>query len=163
MYWLRSRSCQVFPPSSDRKSALRGDSISAYTTLGFEGAMVTATRPQGFGGRPLALVWSSSVQVTPPSVEVKSPLPLGAGGPSPPERKVQPLRRKPHMPAKRTWGSAELMDIMEQPVERFAPFRILFQDLPPSVVLYTPRSSESLQSFPGTQAETVLPFFGSMR
>ncbi len=39
------------------------------------------------------------------------------------------------MPAKRTFESCGLMEIIEQPVERFAPFRILLQLLPPSVVL----------------------------
>ncbi len=97
--------------------------------------MVTAMRPHGFAGNPLALLSSNSFQVAPPSAVWKKLLPLGAVAFSPPERKVQPLRRKSHMPAKRTFGSCELMEIIEQPVERFAPLRILFQLLPPSVVL----------------------------
>src|SRR2546428_11969438 len=121
-------------------------------TLGFEGAMVTAIRPQGFAGSPLALFSSSSCHVVPPSVVLKKPLPLVAVGPSPPERNVQPLRRKSHIPANRVFGSWEFIAIMEQPVEGFPPFKILFQLFPPSVVLYTPRSSLSLQSFPGTHA-----------
>src|SRR5260370_30552579 len=104
-------------------------------TFAFEGAMVTAIRPQGFAGSPFALFSSSSCHVAPPSVVLKKPLPLGAVGPSPPERNVQPLRRKSHMPAKSTLESCELIEIMEQPVERFAPFRTLFQVLPASVVL----------------------------
>src|SRR5580704_13173824 len=135
MNWLRSRSCHVFPPSSERNSALRVDSISAYTTFGLEGAMLTAMRPQGFGGKPLALFSFRSLHVAPPSVVINKPLPLDDVGLSPPERNVQPFRRKSHMPAKITFGSAELMDIIEQPVERFAPFRIFVQVLPPSVVL----------------------------
>src|SRR5580693_9939762 len=135
MYWLRSRSCHVFPPSSERNRALRVDSINAYTTFGLEGAMLTAMRPQGFGGKPFVLFSSRSVHVAPPSVVMNKPLPLGDVGLSPPERKVQPLRRKSHMPAKMTFGSAELIDIIEQPVERFAPFRIFVQLFPPSVVL----------------------------
>src|SRR5438270_9521343 len=97
--------------------------------------MLTATRPQGLAGRPLALFSSSSFQVEPPSVDWKRPLPLGAVEFSPPERKVQPLRRKSHMPANRTLESFGFMEIMEHPVERFVPLRILFQFLPPSVVL----------------------------
>src|SRR5712691_1000410 len=93
----------------------------AYTTFGFDGAMVTATRPQGFAGSPLALLSSSSFQVVPPSAVWKKPLPLAAAGLSPPERKVQPFRRKSHMPAKSTFGSCGFMEIIEQPVERFAP------------------------------------------
>ncbi len=54
------------------------------------------------------------------------------------------------MPAIRVFGSRLLMVIMEQPVERFAPFRIVVQVCPPSVVLYRPRSSLSLHSLPGT-------------
>src|ERR1035438_2918740 len=136
MNWLRSPSFQVLPPSSERNSALRVDSIIAYTTLGFPGATATAMRPQGLAGNPAADFSSKSFQVAPPSADTKSPLPLGAVGPSPPERNVQPLRRKSHIPAKSTLGSWELMEIIEQPVERFAPFRILFQVFPPSVVLY---------------------------
>ena len=92
-------------------------------------------RPQGFAGRPLAVFSSSSCHVAPPSVVLKKPLPLGDVGVSPPERKVQPFRRKSHMPAKRTFGSWGFIDIIEQPVDGFGPFRVLFQVLPPSVVL----------------------------
>src|SRR6266853_2434773 len=101
--------------------------------------MLTATRPQGLAGSPLALFPSSSFQVDPPSVDWKRPLPLGAVEFSPPERNVQPLRRKSHMPANRVFESCELMEIIEQPVEALPPFRILFQVFPPSVVLETPR------------------------
>src|SRR5712692_7612538 len=104
-------------------------------TFGFEGAIVTAIRPQGFAGNPLALFSSSSCHVVPPSAVLKTPLPLVAAGPSPPERNVQPLRRKSHMPANRVLESCGFMEIIEQPVERFPPFKILFQLLPPSVVL----------------------------
>src|SRR5216684_8586139 len=97
--------------------------------------MVTATRPQGFAGSPLALFSSSSFQVVPPSVVWKNALPLAAVGFSPPERKVQPFLRKSHMPAKRAFGSCGFMEIIEQPVERFAPLRILVQLSPPSVDL----------------------------
>src|ERR1700746_3669772 len=97
--------------------------------------MVTAMRPQGLAGSPLALLSSNSFHVAPPSVLWKKLLPLGAVAFSPPERNVQPLRRKSHMPANIVFGSCGFMEIIEQPVERFAPFRILFQLLPPSVVL----------------------------
>ena len=107
----------------------------AYTTFGFDGAIVTAMRPHGFAGSPLALFSSSSFHVAPPSAVWKNPLPLAAVAFSPPDRKVQPFRRKSHMAAKSVFGSCEFMEIIEHPVERFAPFRILFQLLPPSVVL----------------------------
>ena len=44
------------------------------------------------------------------------------------------------------------LNIAEAPVEAFSPFNTMFQALPPSVVLYRPRSVESLQSAPGTAA-----------
>src|SRR5258708_21593394 len=102
MFWLRSFICQVRPPSSERYNAFLGGtaSIKAYTTLGFDGATATATRPQGFGGRPAALVAVSSLHVAPPSVVLNKPLPLGASGRSPPERQVQPSRRRSHTPSK---------------------------------------------------------------
>src|SRR5258707_10286289 len=48
-----------------------------------------------------------------------------------------------------------------QPVERFAPLRTCCHVLPPSVVLYKPRSGESLHNAPGTAANTVSLFLGS--
>src|SRR2546425_2039412 len=106
MAWLRSSACQVRSPSSDRYSPFFGPSawMNAYPTLGFEGATATATRPHGLVGRPLALWASSSVHDAPPSVVLNRPLPLGALGPSPPERNVHPLRRKSHVPAKSVFG-----------------------------------------------------------
>src|SRR5881409_1740231 len=107
--------------------------MNAYTTLGLDGATATATRPHGLDGSPLAPL--SSVQDAPPSLLLNKPLPLGASGPSPPERNVHPLRRKSHMPAKIVFGFCGSSDSMEQPVDVLAPFRTRVQDLPPSVVL----------------------------
>src|SRR5882724_6023482 len=103
--------------------------------FGFDGAMVTAMRPHGLVGSPLADLSSSDCHVAPPSVDLNRPLPLGASGPSPPERKVQPLRRKSHMPAKSVFGLERSSDSIEQPVDAFAPLRIFVQFLPPSAVL----------------------------
>src|SRR5574338_924452 len=123
MFWLRSRISHVTPPSAERYSAFFGGtaSMNAYTTWLFDGATVTATRPHGFGGSPFADSEVSSFHVAPPSVLLKSPLALGASGPSPPERKVQPLRRKSHRPAKSTFGFLASIDIIEQPVEALPP------------------------------------------
>src|SRR5438105_7528931 len=112
--------------------------------------MATATRPHGLGGNPFARRSSSSVHVVPRSALLNRPLPLGAPGSSPPERNVHPLRRKSHIPAKSVFGFVGSIDIIEQPVDRLAPARIFVHDFPASVVLYTPRSLLSLQSFPGT-------------
>src|SRR5260370_42662663 len=111
------------------------DIITTETTVGFDGTILTAIRPHGFAGSPLALFSSSSFQVLPPSAVWKKALPLAALESSPPERNVQPFRRKSHIPANKTFESCELMEIIEQPVETFAPLSILFQVLPPSVVL----------------------------
>src|SRR5712692_1147518 len=108
-------------------------------------------RPHGFEGSPPAVFSSSSIHDAPPFVLLKSPLPLKAFGPSPPERNVQPLRRKSQSPAKIVCGFCLSIEIIEQPVEAFGPFKILVQVLPPSMVLYSPRSSLSLQSLPGAQ------------
>src|SRR5712691_9304944 len=137
MAWLRSRASQGCPPSSERYSAFLGGaaSMNAYTTFACDGATATATRPHGLAGSPAALLASSSVHDAPPSVLLKRPLPLGASGPSPPERNVHPLRRKSHMPAKSVLGFWGSIESIEQPVDRLAPFRTFVHVLPPSVVL----------------------------
>src|SRR4051812_29168356 len=100
MSWLASRGSHVVPPSSERNSADVFDSTSAYTIFASEGANTTSPRPHGPGGRPF---WAAiDVHVLPPSAERNMPLPLGAFGPSPPDRNVQPWRRKSHSPAIRT-------------------------------------------------------------
>src|SRR5207248_10711437 len=120
--------------------------------LGFDGAIATASRPYGLFGKPLFASVVISVQVAPPSAERYKPLPDGLSGPSPPERNVQPFRRKSHMQAKSTLGSFGSLVTHDAPVEGFAPFKIRFQVLPPSVVLYSPRSVESHKRFPGNPA-----------
>src|ERR1700752_2280163 len=120
-------------------------------------------RPKGFFGKPLFAVSVISVQEWPASAERNNPLPDGTAADSPPERNVQPLRRKSQRPAKIGFGSFGSRLIDEQPVERFLPFSTSVQLLPPSVVLYRPRSAESLQSLPGAHAYTVLPSRGSTR
>src|SRR5256886_13340412 len=126
-----------------------------------EGAIATARRPYGFFGNPLLASPVISVQVLPPSEERNNPLPEGAVGLSPPERYSQPFRRKSHMEANMTSGLLGSIFMSVQPVERFAPFRTWFHILPPSVVLYRPRSGESLHNAPGTAAKTVSLLLGS--
>src|SRR6185295_7720055 len=101
-------------------------------------------------GRPLLAVIGA--QVRPASVERNMPLPLAAFGPSPPDRNVQPWRRKSHMPAISTSGFLGSIVTPEQPVDGLPPLSTSIHDLPPSVVLYSPRSVESLHSLPGTHA-----------
>src|SRR4029077_9852305 len=122
----------------------------------FEGAIATAMRPYGFFGKPLLASCVIPVQGLPPSVDRNNPLADGAVGLSPPERYSQPLRRKSHMAANITSGLAGSIATPVQPVERFGPLRTCCQVLPPSVVLYRPRSGESLHNAPGTAAKIVL-------
>src|SRR5438876_2267244 len=135
MFWDLSRFSQVLPPSSDRYNAGSTPSIKEYTILLFEGAYSTSIRPYGLAGNPF-LPASNSLQFLPPSMERKMPLPLGASGPSPPERKVQPLRRKSHMPEYSTSEFCGSIVTEEQPVDRFLPLSIKLHVLPPSAVLY---------------------------
>src|ERR1700749_436894 len=123
----------------------------------FDGAIVTAIRPNGFFGKPLFAASVTSVQVLPPSAERYRPLAEGEAADSPPERKVQPLRRKSHSEANTTLESFGSSDTDAQPVDRFAPFNTCDQCAPPSVVLYKPRSGESFHKWPGTHAYTVSP------
>src|SRR5437667_12421949 len=102
---------------------------------GLDGASATATRPHGFGGSPDALAVVSSVQVAPPSVLLNKLDALGAVALSPPERNVQPRRRKSHIPAYSVPGRDGSIESNEQPVDAFAPFSTCVQVLPPSVVL----------------------------
>src|SRR3954469_14314143 len=101
----------------------------------FDGAIETATRPNGFLGNPLFAVSETSVHDLPPSAERNNPLADGAVGDSPPERNVQPLRRKSQSDANTTLESFGSSVTDAQPVERFAPFNTWFQCAPPSVVL----------------------------
>src|SRR5881409_892027 len=127
----------------------------------FEGAIAIARRPYGFFGKPLLASGVISVQVFPPSMERNNPLAEGAVGLSPPERYSQPLRRKSHIAANMMSGLVGSIFTSVQPVERFAPLRTCCHVLPPSVVLYRPRSGESLHNAPGTAAKTVSLLLGS--
>src|SRR6186997_1862137 len=127
----------------------------------FDGAIATARRPYGFLGKPLLACSVISVHVLPPSVERNNPLAEGAVGTAPPERYSQPLRRKSHIVANMMSELLGSISTSVQPVDRFAPLRTCCHVLPPSVVLYRPRSGESLHNAPGTAANTVSLFRGS--
>src|ERR1041385_6968525 len=101
----------------------------AYTTFGFDGATASAIRPYGFSGKPGLLAGAISVQLSPPSVDLKSPLP------GPPERHVPTWWRKSHMDASIVLGSCAFAASMAHPVEPLAPARTFFHVLPPSLVL----------------------------
>src|SRR5207247_5167304 len=72
-----------------------------------------------------------------------------------------PICRKSHIAANMISGLLGSISTSVQPVERFVPLRICCHVLTPSVVLYRPRSGESLHNAPGTAANTVSLFLGS--
>src|SRR5205823_11832798 len=112
-----------------------GDSTKAWTVLGSLGATASAMRPYGFARKPLLACGVISVQLLPPSALRYRPPPENAVGPSPPERNVQPLRRKSHRLANSTSGARGSRAMLPQPVDRLAPFSMSCQVPPPSVVL----------------------------
>src|SRR5438105_5016433 len=98
----------------------------------FDGAIATAIRPYGFFGKPLLFSGVISFHVFPPSFERNNPLPEGAFGPSPPERKVHPLRRKSQRAANITFESFGSTTTVEQPAEILLPLSATAQLLPSS-------------------------------
>src|SRR2546430_11881304 len=102
-------------------------------------------RPYGFARKPLLACGVISVQRLPPSALRYRPPPENAVGPSPPERNVQPLRRKSHRLANSTSGARGSRAMLPQPVDRLAPFSMSCQVPPPSVVRSEEHTSE-LQS-----------------
>src|SRR6202035_1535040 len=121
----------------------------------------TAMRPYGFGGKPLLLAALSSLHVLPPSAVRYRPLPESAFGPSPPDLNVQPLRRKSQRLANNTSGLPGSIATLPQPVDRLPPLSTSTHCLPPSEVLYSPRSVESPHNLPGTHASAVSAARGS--
>src|SRR5262245_2470948 len=112
-------------------------------------------RPYGFSGRPLPPPATSSLQCSPPSVDLNRPLP------GPPDRNVHACRRKSHIAAKTVDGSCALEASIAQPVDGFVPASTLDHVFPPSVVRYTPPAVLSFHRCPVAHASTVLPLRGS--
>src|SRR5207248_11121765 len=118
--------CQVDPRSSERYTAPESGSISAHTRAGLAGETAIPMFPHRPVGSPGFLV--SSVQCSPASVDLNSPLP------APPDTSVQGRRTACHRPAYSTFGLVGSRTRSAAPVESFRN-RTLFQVLPPSVVL----------------------------
>src|SRR5436190_7811196 len=97
-------------------------------------------RPHGFGGRPFAFAGSRLANDFAPSCDSNRPEPDTASGPSPPERNVQPLRRKSHSDTNRWPASDGSMLTSAQPVDAFGPLSASVHVLPPSRVTYRPRA-----------------------
>src|SRR5690348_13925017 len=129
----------VAPASSERNRPPFSFSISAYTRSGFAGDTATPIFPTMPVGRPLARVMS--VQVSPPSVDLNSPLP------GPPLDICHSLRYASHIVAYITFGSFGSIEMSSAPVSgpRYSTLRHV---LPPSVDLKSPRSSLGTPYFP---------------
>ena len=114
--------------------------------------MATATLPTGRAGSPRPV---RRFQLTPPSPEIKRPLP------GPPLSLPQVWISSCHMPAKRIRGLFASMARSEQPV--FSSTKsALSQVLPPSVVRKTPRSCCGPLACPSAHAQTTFGSRGSM-
>src|SRR5579875_405627 len=117
--------------------------IVAYTVCGAEGAIAIFTRSVGsVVGRPPP----SLFQVLPPSV-----LPLTC---------VHGLRCSVHIPAYSTFGLEGSISMSLAPVVSLT-YSTLFQFLPPSVVMNTPRVGEGFHGSPSTATHTVFGSCGS--
>src|SRR5690348_9304595 len=134
---------QLCPPSFDRNNPPAASWnlpwISAYTTFGLLGATAMPALPKIPVGRPWA--WLMLVQVAPPSVVLKMPLP------GPPLENVHGRRYACHIVAYNTRGSAGSIASVIAPVWSLTNW-IFFQVLPPSVLLYTPRSAFGAHTWP---------------
>ena len=161
MNWLRSRSSQVLPPSSERNSAERVRLRSARRRRSDSTARSRPRGgPTGAAGKPFA-VFASSCRPGRAAVArceqaaaraARRAVAAGAEGPA--------LAAEVPQPGEETLGIASGPCVTtEQPVDRFG---ALENQRPASC---RRRSScrdrarrESLHSLPGTQAYTVLPF-----
>ena len=168
MFWL----LVALPPRSRRRRRNdRAPSVGVRLRRrhrrrsAFDGAIVDRDAAPRLRREALARsLASSSVQVAPPSVDLKRPLPLGASGPSPPERNVQPLRRKSHMPAKISFGFFGSIDDHRAAGREVARPSGLRPGLAAvgrlvEAALVASRS----RACPGTHAKTVSLFVGSTR
>jgi hypothetical protein len=124
--WSEFTYFHVAPPSSERYTPPESASISAHTRADLAGETAMPMLPHNPAGSPGFLV--SSVQCSPASVDLNSPLP------APPDASVHGRRTACHSPAYSTSGFDGSRIRSAAPVESFRN-RTLFQVLPPSVVL----------------------------
>src|SRR5437899_6040353 len=136
----------VAPPSSERYTPPASASISAHTRAGFAGETASPMLPSTPGGSPGLCV--SSVQCSPPSVDLKIP------PPGPPDTSCHGLRCACQKAAYRTSGLLGSRTRSEIPVESLRN-STLFHVLPPSVVLYTPRSAFGPKACPCAPTHTM--------
>src|SRR6185437_552393 len=129
----------VAPASSERYTPPFDASTIAYTRLGSAGDTDTPIRPITPVGNPALRV--ISVQWSPPSVVLKSPLP------GPPLDICHDVLYACHSAAYRTSGWFGSMDRSIAPLlsSRYSTFRHV---LPPSTLLNTPRSAFGADGWP---------------
>src|SRR6187402_2031893 len=108
-------------------------------------------RPSGPSGSPPF----SRVHVSPPSVDFQMPLP------GPPPFMQQAFRTRWNVEANKMRGSVADITRSFAPVHS-STFSTVFQERPPSVVLYTPRSPPDPKSGPVAATSTTLLSFGSI-
>src|SRR5437868_14098015 len=122
----------------------------AYTTLGLAGDIERPMRPRSSLGNPDC----DLIQVLPPSVERCTP------EPGPPAMQPKTRRLRCQVVATSMSGLRGSSWMSFAPVQSSTE-RILFQVLPPSAVLYTPRSPPLRQSGPWAATYTTSEFRGS--
>src|SRR5256712_5911528 len=144
----------VAPPSSERYTPPASASISAHSRVGFAGEMASPMLPSRPGGSPGLCV--SSVQCSPPSVDLKIP------PPGPPDTSCHGLRCACQKAAYSTSGLDGSRTRSEIPVESLRN-STLFHVLPPSVALYTPRSAFGPKACPWAPTHTMSGLAGCTR
>src|SRR5207247_8802296 len=144
----------VGPPSAAPYTPSASASISAHTRVGFAGELARRISPSTPGRSPGLCV--SSVQCSPPSVDLKIP------PPGPPDSSCHGLRCACQKAAYSTSGLDGSTTRSEIPVESLRN-STLFHVLPPSVVLYTPRSAFGPKACPWAPAHALAGLAGCTR
>src|SRR5687767_14676643 len=147
-------SVHVAPASLELNSPPLSCSTSAYTRFGSAPDTDTPIRPITPRGRLAFRV--SSCQVSPPSVDLNSPLP------GPPLDIWYSTRYASHIAAYSTFG------FVASTLRSIAPVRLSRKSVfshvcPPSVLLNTPRSAFGAPCFPNAATQRMFGFVGWMR
>src|SRR5947207_11431446 len=146
-------SCNVLPPSSDRKmQPFMSASTEAQTRCGFTGDTVTPIFPRFDAGRPAV----SLVQVSPPSVDLYSP------APGPVLVMFHGVRSTCHVDAYSTRLLDGSIAMSAAPVSS-STNNTFCQLLPPSPVRNTPRSALGPYGCPIAATYTISGFVGLIR
>src|SRR5688500_6700182 len=145
---------QLTPPLVERKKPPRpcAASAMAYTTSGSAGEIASPMRPRSPAGNP-ACAFTHGL---PPSADRCTP------DPGPPATKQHVRRWRCHVVATRTSGLRGSICTSLAPVQS-STWSIRVHVVPPSVVLYMPRSPPLLHTGPCDATYTTSEFRGSIR